>query len=151
MDREIVRTDKRYRRILFISYLMAILIGVAFWKWGRPHFITYVISLPHKERIEVMEKAEHFFLLLFIPAAIYLIVVGRRICRYKAMPYPGMHVIRDTVIIRGKGALIRGQSMVVLGTVMIVLVIVSMVATHCIMLRFKHHPFFRPIFYSTEV
>ena len=151
MDREIVKTDKCYRRTLFLAYLAVIIIGIAFWKWGRPHFIDYIISLPHKERIEVMETVEILFLLLFVPAAVYLIVVGRRVCRYQAMPYPGMRVIRDTVIIRGKGALLRGRSMIVLGTVMIVLVITSMVATHFIILRLKQHPLFRPVFSREKV
>ncbi|MBN1307816.1 MAG: hypothetical protein JXA18_07860 [Chitinispirillaceae bacterium] len=151
MDREIVKTDRRYRRNLFLSYLVAIFLGVAFWKWGKRFFTAYMISLPLKERIEVMEMAGHLFLLLFIPAAIYLIVVGKRVCRYQAIPYPGMRVIKDTVIIRGKGALFRGRSMVALGTMLIVLVVISILATHFIVLRFKRHPFFRPFFYGSEV
>ena len=151
MDPEIVKTDRRYRRNLLLAYLTAILLVVALWKWGKPQLVTYIVSLPHKERIEVVETAAHLFLLLFIPAAIYVIVVGRRVCRYQTMPYPGMRVIRDTKIIRGRGALLRGRSMVVLGTVMIIAVFASMIATHFVVLRFKQHPIFRSVFYGTEV
>ncbi len=144
MDREIVKTDKRYRRKLFTAYLIAIFFGVVFWKWGFPLISGYIDSLPNKERIETLEIIEHTALLLFIPAALYLIVIGRRVCRHQAMPYPGMSVIHDTVIVRGKKALLRGRSMVVLGVVLILMVISSIIATHIIMLHFKQHPLFRP-------
>ncbi|MBN1575330.1 MAG: hypothetical protein JW913_02180 [Chitinispirillaceae bacterium] len=151
MDREIVKTDKRYRRNLFLAYLTALLCGVAFLSWGRPALVSYINNLPAKEHIETIELVEHLFLILFIPAAIYLIAVGRKVCRFRAMPYPGMGVIRDTVIVRGEKALRRGRSMMVLGIAMIAIVIASMLATHVITLRFKHHPLFRPIFYGPEV
>jgi hypothetical protein len=151
MDREIVKTDKRYRRRLFTAYLIAIFFGVVFWKWGFPLISDYIVSLPNKARIETMEIVEHAVLLLFIPAALYLIVIGRRVCKHQAMPYPGMRVIHDTVIVRGKKALLRGRSMMVLGVVLIVMVISSMIATHLVMLHFKQHPLFRSVFYGTEV
>ena len=103
-----------------------------------------------KATVETIEICCHLFLLLFIPPALYLITIGRRICTHKAVPYPGMKVIRDTVIIRGKKAVFRGKSLIVLGTVLVVLVGTSMVATHFILVRFKQHPLFRPVFYGVE-
>jgi hypothetical protein len=150
MDREIVKTDKKYRRNLFIAYLIGIAVIVAFWRWGIPPLSHYIRELPNKERTETLEILGHAVLLIFIPAAIYLIVIGRKVCTHQAMPYPGMRVIHDTVVVRGKSALFRGRSMIVLGTMMIVLVIFSIIATHNIMLRFKHHPLFREIFYGVE-
>jgi hypothetical protein len=91
----------------------------------------------------------HLFLLCFIPVAVYVIIIGRRTCRYKAIPYPGMRVIRDTVVVTGKKAIIRGKGLIILGIVTIVLVIASMICTHYIILNFKQHPLFRSIFYET--
>ena len=120
MEREIVTTDRKYRRNLFSAYLLAIGVIAAFWRWGIPMLIKYLQHLPNKERIEMYELIGHIFLLLFIPAAVYLIIIGRKVCRYQAMPYPGMRVIHDTAIVRGKRAVFRGRSLIVLGTVMIV-------------------------------
>ena len=151
MEPEIVEVDRCYRRNLFLAYLAVILFVLVLWRWGKPLLVSHIVSLPNKERIEFIERAEQLLLLLFIPAAIYLIAVGRKVCRFQAMPYPGMRVIRDTVIVRGKKALFRGRAMIILGTVMIVLVAASMIATHLILLKFKRHPLFRPVFYGSEV
>jgi hypothetical protein len=147
---EIVKTDKQYRKRLFNIYLIGIAAVIALWHWGKPMLINHIQQLPIKTQVETVEILSHFFLLLFIPAAIYLITIGRRVCRFKAMPYPGMKVIRDTVIVRGEKALRRGKSMVVLGTALIILVAISIISTHVIMLKFKHHPLFSPVFYGAE-
>lgn len=151
MSGEIVKADNHYRKILFTAYLLTLLIGAAFWKWILPLVLHHLSSLPNKERFEATEAFSHTVLLLFVPAALYVISIGRKVCRYKAMPYPGMRVIHDTVVITDKKALFRGKCMIVLGTTMIVLVVISIVSTHCINLRFKHHPLFHSVFYGSAV
>ena len=150
-ERQVVRTDKRYRRNLFTVYIAMIILGTVLVKWGRPLFTAYIMRLPVKSRIETIELTVHLLLLLFIPAAVYLIVVGRKVCIHRAMPYPGMKVIHDTVVVTGKNALLRGWSLVVLGTIMIIMVLISSIITHNIILRMKHHPLFSPVFYGVEV
>ena len=151
MEKVIIKTDKRYRRKLFTVYLVMIVIGVAVVKWGVPAFRWYLMELPPKSLVETVETTIHIFLMLFIPAAAYLISIGRKICISKAMPYPGMKVIHDTVVVTGKKALLRGWSLMVLGAIMILMVIASSIVTHRIILRLKHTPIIRPIFYGTEV
>jgi hypothetical protein len=148
---EIVKTDKRYRRNLFIAYAVLIAAGVLFWNLARPALFHYVNGLPARQFTETVETIQHFVMLLFIPAAIYLIVVGRKIWRHQALPYPGMRVIHDSIVIRGKRAVRRGKLLVGLGTLMIALAIASMIANHYIILKFKHHPLISPIFYGTNV
>ena len=150
-EREVVKTDKRYRRNLFTVYILLIVLGTVLVKWGIPLFTGYIMRLPVKSRIEAIELTIHAVLLLFIPAAIYLMVIGRKVCVHKAMPYPGMKVIHDTTVVRGKNALIRGWSMVLLGGIMIIMVLISSIITHNIIARVKHHPLFSPIFYGVEV
>jgi hypothetical protein len=151
MEKVIIKTDKRYRRNLFTVYLILIVIGVVVVKWGIPAFRWYLVELPPKPMVETVETSIHIVLMLFIPAAAYLIFVGRKICIFKAMPYPGMKVIHDTVVVTGKKALVRGWSLMILGAIMILMVIVSSIITHQIILRLKHTPIIRPIFYGTEV
>jgi hypothetical protein len=151
LESDIVRVDKRYRRKLFSAYLVIIISATIFWNFVRPPLVLYVKNLPNKQRIETIETLEHIIMLLFIPAALYLVKVGRKVCRFQAFPYPGMRVIRDTVIIRGRKALFRGRSMIVLGVIMIVMVIASMMINHYLTLQFKNNPLFRPVFYGTDV
>ena len=151
MEQEIVKVDKRYRRNLFSAYLLIIVSAIIFWNFGWPALFLYVDNLPNKQRVETVETLEHLVMLLFIPAALYLVMVGRKVCRFQAMPYPGMRVIHDTVIVRGKKAVFRGRSLIVLGVVMIVMAVASMIINHHLTLRFKNHPLFRPVFYGTEV
>ena len=148
MDNEIIKTDLSYRRKLFIAYLVAIGIGLALWRWGIPALTDYLDRLPNKERVETLELISHIFLFLFFPPAIYLIIIGRRICRYGVVPYPGMKVIRDTIVIKGKKALFRGRILVVLGITLMILALTSMAVTHLIIRKFKHHPLISPLFCS---
>ena len=151
MEREVVKTDKRYRRNLFTAYIFFIVLGAIMVKWGIPLYTTYIARLPIKARVETIELTIHAVLLLFIPAAVYLIIIGRNVCVFRAMPYPGMKVIHDTVVVTGKNALLRGWSMIVLGAVMIVMVIVSSIVTHSIIVHLKHYPLLRPVFYGVGV
>jgi len=148
---EIVKADALYRKKLFTVYLVMLLLGVVIWKWGVPALLHQLSTLPNREHIEVREIISHSVLVLFIPAAIYLISIGRKVCKYRAMPYPGMRVIRDTVVVTNEKALFRGRSMIVLGTAMIIIVVISMISTHFITLRFKHHPLIRSVFYGSAV
>jgi hypothetical protein len=149
-DKVLIKADKEYRRNLFLSYLILIIAGILFWYFILPTLISRVENLPNKEHVETMEILSHLFLLLFIPVAIYIIVIGRRMCRHKAVPYPGMKVIRDTVLITGQKATIRGRRLIILGTITIVLTILSIIRTHFITLRFKQHPLFRSYFYQNR-
>jgi hypothetical protein len=146
---EMVKADKKYRGKLFLGYLIAVFVGVIIWNFIVPPFLIYMENLPNKELVETNEMICHLFLLCFIPVAIYVIIIGRRICRFKAIPYPGMRVIRDTVVVTGKKAMARGKSLIILGIVTIILVVTSMISTHYIILNFKQHPLFRPVFYET--
>lgn len=148
---EMVKVDRIYRRNLFGAYILAIVVGVALVKWVAPVAIGYVSNLPNKERVETLEILKHVALLFFIPPALYLIHIGKTVCRYKSMPYPGMRVIHDTKVVTGKKALWRGRSMILLGVVLIAMVVGSIVATHVITLRFKQHPLFRAVFYGNAV
>ena len=151
MEKVVIKTDKRYRRNLFTVYLILIAVGVAVVKWGIPAFRSYLMELPPKSLVETVEATIHIFLMLFIPAAAYLIFIGRKICIFKAMPYPGMKVIHDTVVVTGKKALLRGWSLMVLGAIMILMVIASSIVTHRIIVHMKNVPILKPIFYGTEV
>lgn len=146
----IIKADMDYRRKLLLSYLAAILIGIIMWNFCIPPLMEILENLPNKERVETKETIIHLFLFSFIPVAIYVIVIGRRACKYKAMPYPGMKVIRDTVVVTGKKAIFQGRGLMILGTVVIVLTVASMIANHLIIFRFKQNPMFRSVFYGMD-
>ncbi len=151
IEKKIVKADRNYRRKLFSGYLVVIILGILSWNFIRPPFLNILDNLPNKERIEVKEIIVHLFLFSFIPVAIYLIAIGCRICKYNAMPYPGMKVIRDTVVVTGRKAKLRGKSLIILGIVVIILLITSMITTHSIILHFKQAPLFRSVFYGSSI
>ncbi|NLD93928.1 MAG: hypothetical protein GX639_14825 [Fibrobacter sp.] len=150
IEKEIIKADRNYRRKLFSGYLIVIILGILAWNFICPPLLNILDNLPNKERVEVKEIIAHLFLFSFIPVAIYLIAIGRKICKYNAMPYPGMKVIRDTVVVTGKKANFRGKTLIILGIVVIILLITSMIATHSIILRFKHSKFFSPFFINVQ-
>ena len=110
---KILKADRVYRRKLFLSYFAVICFGIVFWNFLLPVLINKLENLPNKERIEAKELIAHLILLFFIPVAIYVITIGRRVCRYETIPYPGMKVIRDTAIVTGKKAITRGRSLII--------------------------------------
>ncbi len=150
VENEIVKTDRNYRRKLFTGYLIVLITGILIWNFIRPPFLNFIENLPNKERVEIKELIVHLFLFSFIPVAIYLITVGRKICKYNAIPYPGMKVIRDTVVITGRKAKHQGKGLIILGIAVIILLITSMISTHLIILRFKHSKLYRPFFIEVQ-
>ena len=133
---EIIKTDKKYRNILFAAYLAAIGIAVIFIKFVWPVLLKHFNALDVKTTFVIGETVITIFLLSFIIPAFYLIVTGRKILQHNQIPYPGMKVIRDTKVIYGRNARIRGHVLVWLGYISIVFAVVSTLTTHFLIRRF---------------
>jgi energy-coupling factor transporter transmembrane protein EcfT len=146
----IIKADKKYRKNLFNVYLIGISIVIAFWHWGIPVINNFIQELPIKKEVETLEILAHVLLLLFFAPAVYLIYIGRKIRKHSLLPYPGMRVIRDTHVLKGKKAVVRGNILIILGITMICTAILSMTTTHVILVEFKTHPLIRPIFYGVQ-
>ena len=147
---QIIKADKKYRKNLFNVYLISISLLIVFWHWGIPVIREFIQALPVKQRVETLETIGHVLLLLFFPPAIYLIYIGRKIRQSSLLPFPGMRVIRDTKVIKGRKAMLRGNILIVLGIVMIITALLSMTTTHLILVQFKQNPFIRPFFQQVD-
>ena len=149
-DLRIIKADKKYRKNLLNVYLIFISSIIALCYWGLPVVKEFVLELPVKQKVETLELIGHIVLLLFIPPAIYLIYIGRKIRHSSLLPFPGMKVIRDTRVIQGKKAVFRGNLLMVLGIIMIVTAVLSMTRTHLILVQFKQSPYIKPFFYRSD-
>ena len=149
-ETQIIKADKKYRKNLFNVYLISISLLIVFWYWGIPLIREFLQALPVKQRVETLEAIGHILLLLFFPPAIYLIYIGYKIRQSSLLPFPGMRVIRDTKVIKGKKAVLRGNVLVILGVIMIVTALISMTTTHLILVQFKQNPIIRPFFKQVD-
>ncbi len=142
MAQEIVKTDKRFRNVLFASYIACLVFLSLTFALGLKPFLAWLNSLNFSRMMTVSEIAITCLLLLFVAPACYLIVVGRKIIAAKRMPYPGQKVIRDTVIIEGKKAVRRGRMLLYLGIFGILLFIAGAARSYYLIEKFRHfNPF----------
>jgi len=146
---KIVRVDRGYRRRLFLWYLSGMLIAGMCLLAVRPAH-RFIFSHDIITAFRYLEGAAIVFLLLFSIPAVYLIRTGRKILRHGSFPFPGMKVIRDTIILEGAEAGRRGKALIALGILSIFMSISGIVLTHVMFERWKNDPIFRPLFNRAE-
>lgn len=136
MAEEIVKADKSYRTRLFGIYILCIAAGIPVFSLGVPRLIDYIMNLDFRIAQYTMEVLLIALLCCFAPAAVYLIVLGRRVLKHGAFPYPGMKVIRDTVIVKGDKARFRGRALIFLGSLFIFLMFAGIASIHYSFVKF---------------
>jgi hypothetical protein len=140
IESEIVRADAQYRRVLFTSYLVAVVVLLVIGKFVFPSCLRAFNHLSAAAYFAVAESAVILFLMLFIIPAAFLIRIGRKIVRFEKFPYPGMKVMRDTKVVTGRGALMRGRALIRLGYVSIGFAVAGSVAMHIILHVIRSSP-----------
>lgn len=121
MTNEILKADIPYRNKLFAIYLGCIALVILFIQFVIPRGLTMLRTMSFRDAEHSIEIILILFLCCFSPAAIYLIILGKKVLRHKAFPFPGMKVIRDTVIHTGRNAQLRGKAFMYLGIIFLVL------------------------------
>ncbi|MBD3243586.1 MAG: hypothetical protein GF331_23555 [Chitinivibrionales bacterium] len=122
---EIATADKTYRAVIFVVYGLIVVFGFITYRYLIPFGLSYLRSLGWKQLLQTLRLVFILLLLSFSPAAVYVIVIGRRILRHDCWPYPGRKVMFDTKVLHGKQAQSRGRLMIALGTVFLVLMVIS--------------------------
>lgn len=120
---DMVAADKTYRAIILGVYALIVLFGFIAFRYLIPFGLAYLRALGWKQLLQTLRLVFILLLLSFSPAAIYLIVIGRRILCHGCWPYPGRKVMFDTKVLRGDEARSRGKLMIALGTVFLVLMV----------------------------
>jgi hypothetical protein len=142
LPEEIFKADHRYRKHLFISYGVGILVLTLLCLFGLPLVLRYLRSCEIPEFLLITECFAIAFLFCFIGPALFLINTGRKILFYKQAPYPGQKVIRDTKTVFGKKAMFRGRLLIILGIASIIIAIAGSIITHYKFEKFRHfNPF----------
>jgi hypothetical protein len=127
MEELIIRGDTAYRKRIYLLYALLVLVGVVAVRWLVPMGLGHLRSLGMRQLLVMLRALFIVILLSFAPAAIYLIVVGRRILKHERFPYPGQRVMYDTRQMTGARARHRGRALLILGTVFLFLMVVSSV------------------------
>jgi hypothetical protein len=148
MPEEIFKTDRSYRKKLFIAYGTAILVLALLIMFGLPPVLRYLRACGILKFLTITEIMALAFLLGFIGPAMFLVHTGRKILFYKQVPYPGQKVIHDTKVVFGRKAIFRGRLLVFLGIASIFIAITGSIITHYKFEKFRH---FNPFHSVTRV
>jgi hypothetical protein len=100
-----------------VSVAVAALLVLVLQHWGFPALDAYLRRQKPDDAIRILRAM--FIVSMSLPLAIsaYLIRLGRRIRTSRQFPPPGMRVVRDTEILRGRAAVWRGNVLVGCGVV----------------------------------
>ncbi len=116
MEKEILRADKGYRRKTFARLTILGVAAAAFCGalilWGHPWMRGYLETLEPGQALRLLTWTSALVPLTFLPVCALIYWQGRKIIRTACFPPPGTRVIRDTVVIRGAGAVARGRLLV---------------------------------------
>ena len=109
MDKDIVHADKKYRNIaLGLCFLLGLL-GIVLIIWGLPPGMEYLKGLEPKTAFLIIELVLLLIMLSMVPIGLFIFNLSRKIIKHECFPPPGMKVIKDTPIEKGKKAKVKGQ------------------------------------------
>jgi len=133
MDDELARADKAYR-----NKVLAVCILVMAGSWllvelGLPLAMGHLNRLGQDTAFLVIEIVLIVLFLGMIPFGLHLGRVGRKIVDHERFPPPGVKVIRDVQVLRGKKAHARGKLLVYSSRAIIVLAIAAALCVHYFM------------------
>jgi len=109
MDKDIVHADKKYRnKALGLIFLLGLL-GLLLIIWGLPSGMEYLKGLEPQTAFLIIELVLVFIMLSMVPIGLFLLNLSRKIMKHECFPPPGMKIIKDTPLVKGKKAKAKGQ------------------------------------------
>src|SRR5262245_1355683 len=115
-DREIVKADPRLRRQLVLVLLLILAVGLAALAWA-PGELAMILALARESPGEARIRTVLLLGALVAPVVLLGLLagadtIGRAVATFRSdrFPPPGMRVLRDTPVIRGRAA--RGLAVV---------------------------------------
>lgn len=123
-DEEIVYADKKERRWALVLFVAAAILGAIFFKLTQSYFQGYDSLLQNDPKaatlrlVKFLKLSGVLFAALVFPFSAYTLRIGVRILRSGRFPPPGMKVIRNTKIRKGRKAKIRGIGIIAAAAVL---------------------------------
>ncbi len=118
MTEEVVRADRRSRRMVPVLVAAALAVcGILFF-WLRPWGVRLLLTMEPDQALRTIKWALVILFLGGTPGAAYLMNLGRRILSENRFPPTGMKVLKDTPVVTGRAARIRGGTILALALVM---------------------------------
>jgi hypothetical protein len=129
MESEVIKADKKFRDLIWLSYALLTLVIIVSVRWLIPMGMEHMSRMGWHELLVTLRWLLVVILVSPTPAAIYLIRVGMKTLEHDQYPSPGRKVMFDTVVLRGAKARGRGKALIALGTVFFVLMVLCVVYT----------------------
>jgi len=130
MSKEVIKADKEYRRkIIALSALLAV-VGLVILVWIFPLNPEALKDLEGETIFFIVKVLTVFLMLCSVTMGLYFFRFSKKILKHEQIPPPGVKVIKDTPVIRGKGARVRGyilqviSGMIILGGIIFGLCII---------------------------
>lgn len=127
MEQQILQADRKYRQVVLLALVLCLFFGVVLLQWGLPWAKLYLIQLPPRDALRVLQIATCLMFLSFVPVAWYAWSIGRKIVDSRRLPPPGVRLIKNVRLVEGAPAVARGRVVMFLAVVMAVVALASAV------------------------
>lgn len=117
---EMIKADKRIRRLVVLAYIVAILVTMIVVVWILPWSEGKLEQTEPEAMLRIIRIVIVFIFLSIVPFGLYMFRLGWRIIKHKRMPPPGTKVIMDTKILEGSKAVTRGKIIIAFSFVLII-------------------------------
>lgn len=118
MDEQVIHADKKYRRVILIAFGVSVCIGVVLLQWVLPRTTRYLAQLTPQKTLQILQVAVSLMFLSVLPIAWYIWALGRKVVTSQQMPPPGVRVIKDISIIKGRSAVARGKALIAIAVLL---------------------------------
>jgi len=123
---DIIRADQRLRRLAILIVVGTTVLGAAAIHWLLPWAATTVKQavsdgMPRSVVCKTTLAVLSVFALTVAGFGFHTARLGKRVAVARQFPLPGMRVIRDTRVLRGRAADLLGRGQACLGKALIVL------------------------------
>jgi hypothetical protein len=124
MDEPILKADSRYRRMVFLLFLVLIAVGggIIWWFQG---VVNEIVATAESDPIAAVRRTHWLFMLLMgllglslLAFSVYLVQLGVRVRRSGQLPPPGTRVLRDVSVRTGPSAMRRARLLLALAVVL---------------------------------
>ncbi len=125
MEQEILQADRKYRQMVLLALVLCVFFGVVLLQWGLPWARHYLIQLPPKVALRVIQIATSLMFLSVLPFAWYTWSIARKAVDSQQLPPPGVRLIKSVRLVKGTPAVVWGRVGMVLAVLLALVALVG--------------------------
>lgn len=127
MTPDTLPADKRLRRRTFIIVAVLLAAGWVSLQYLLPHYLDYLRALAARDLLQLEIEYRRGFAIMFFAIgalsaaiALHILRLGVKARRAQCFPPPGVRVIVDTTVVRGRAAVRLGLAMIVSAAIFLI-------------------------------